>query len=94
MSESIQSADGKYIIYKQDDGNFVVYKRDGMVPLWDMFSYEAGNAAPYPPAPPPPLFHEMSGRCSHCGEEKDSHYVVQTLPGAQPILICPKGTFA
>jgi hypothetical protein len=45
----IRSDDGRYLLAVQGDGNVVVYDR--ATPVWDRWSYEAGQ--PQAPAPPP-----------------------------------------
>lgn len=72
MSELV-SSDNKYIATQQGDGNFVVYRRDGMIPLWDKWSYEAVSNLPptipdipnipTTPDPPtrPPFINQIAG---------------------------------
>src|SRR5690349_18836887 len=45
----IRSDDGRYLLAVQGDGNVVVYDR--ATPVWDRWSYEAGQTQA--PAPPP-----------------------------------------
>lgn len=50
----LESDDKKYLFFQQADNNFVVYLADGMVPLWDRFSYEATQESPPPASGRPP----------------------------------------